>query len=64
METSQEREKMYLEKYIIVVIDPETGNQADFEFDTTRSYIPKIEEICGIPLSSAMKRLKIRSNNV
>lgn len=49
-------------RYLVVVIDPVTNNQTDFEFDCTRAYITTISQCCGISLSEAMKRLKARSH--
>lgn len=59
-ETSAERAAAYLPKYLVVVIDPETGNQADFEFDVTHAWITPIVNSCAPVLAQAMKRLKQR----
>lgn len=60
-ESAAQRKENYLERYLVVVIDPVTNNQTDFEFVCTKAWIDNIARVCGGPLSKAMKRLKIRS---
>jgi len=59
-ESAKEREKKYLERYLVVVIDPKTGNQSDLDFDCTRSWIPPIDECVGQEVAKSMRRLKKR----
>lgn len=55
--------KQLAAQYVVVVIDPATGNQSDFTFKLDTPWCGSLELAAGDMCIKAMKRLSARAGN-
>lgn len=63
MSSYQDDPERYLQSYLIIVIDPATGNETTIEFFPQRPFIVSLTEAIGWSVSDAMRLLKMRSES-